>query len=122
MPSSTCSPASTSSPVSSASATATETRGMRITKSATYFRILARPLSGLDDARRRRVDLRLECRGGRVGNEPGRYAFDRGGEFAEQFGVQDGRDLGAGAGELDGVVHDHGSPCAADGFDDGVDV
>ena len=81
-----------------------------------------RALRGLDDARRRRIDLRLERRRGRVGDEPGAHPLDGCGELAEQFRLQDRGDLGSGAGELDRVVHDDDSPGATDGFDDGLDV
>src|ERR1700736_997793 len=122
VPSSTCSPASTRKSVSSASATATDTRGMRMTKSPMGFSLLQGALYGVDNARRRRVDLRLQRRGSGVGDKPGAHPLDVCGQFAEQFGLQDRGDLCSWPCELDCVVDDHGSSGAACGFDDRLDV
>src|SRR3984893_7709869 len=121
VPSSTCSPASTRSSVSSASETATDTRGMLMTKSPMGFSLLQGALYGVAKARRRRVDLRLQRGGSGVGDKPGAHPLDGCGQFAEQFGLQDRGDLCSWPGELDCVVDDHGSSGTVGGLDDCLD-
>src|SRR5215472_7884279 len=109
MPSSTCSPALTRKSVSSASETATDTRGMRMMKSAMRSRLFQGSPRSCDDPFRRRVHLRLERGRGRVGDEPGADPLDGCGQFAEQFGLQDRGNLCSRPGELHCVVNDYGS-------------
>src|SRR6478735_4376924 len=122
VPSSTCSPALTRISVSSASETATETRGMRMTKSATGARRVKRPHRRLDDPGSRRVELCLQRRGGGSRHESGTHPFDRRRELAETLGLKSGDDFRTGTGELDRVVHDHRPPGTTYRFDDGLDV
>ena len=84
-----------------------------------FFKVAQR---GFDDARRRRVHLRLERGRGRVGDEPGGDPLDGRGQLAEQLVLQDRGDLGPGPGELHRVVHDYGSSGTASGFDDRLHV
>src|SRR6185503_12199169 len=93
VPSSTYSPPGTRISVSSASETATDTRGIRMMKSATGTGLLERSQRGLGDACRGRVDLGFEgCRGG-CRDEPGRHTLYRGVEFTETLGLQGCDDL-----------------------------
>src|SRR5829696_6333910 len=94
--------------MSSASDTATETRGMRMRKSPTDTRPFQGPLYGLDDPRRRRVDLSFEPCGRRSGDEPCADALDRSRKLAEALRLQRRHDFSAGTGELDRVMHHHG--------------
>src|SRR5690348_3331286 len=95
---------------------------MRMTKSATGARRIEGPRGGLNDSRCRRIQLRLERRGCRRGDEPCADAFDGRDQLTEAFGLQGGDDLRAGAGELDRVVHNHRPAGAPYRFDDGVDI
>src|SRR3954463_16265121 len=107
MPSSTCWPSATSNSMSSASETATETRGMRMVKSAMHIRTggLEGALHGRGDSRRRRVELGLQRSGRRRRDESRRNAFDGCRELAEAFSLQRCHYLGSWACELDRIVH-----------------
>src|SRR4051794_7609766 len=122
VPSSTCSPALTRNSVSSASDTATETRGMRMTKSAMRTRGRERSLRCLDDPCCRWIQLRLQRRRCRCRNESCGHPLDRRGELTEAFRLQSGDDLCTGACELDGVVYDDRSSGPTHRLDDGFDV
>src|SRR5215217_1538832 len=103
VPSSTRCPSSTRNSINSASETATETRGMRMTKSAMGIRSGGGKgaLRGGNDARRRRIDLSFE-RSGRGGrDEPGADALDGRFQVAETLRLQYCHDLGSRPGELD---------------------
>src|SRR5262245_20754536 len=99
--------------MSSASDTATETRGMRMTKSAMRIRGLERAPDGRDNPRRRRVELRLERMGSGGRDEPRADALDGLGEYTEAVRLQRRHDFGARPCELDRVMDDDGPAGAA---------